>query len=224
MFSMGKILLPLLVIGGWLYYVHSHDVPIEKAPDVKVATSHHPAEYHQSVADMSDDEFKAFVAKQDPHDPKPVQKDTMYHYSPAQLAVLKATMDGGGSTSKGSAQKVLNSGNATYTGAVDDSGSGSVQVASSSPSTVPTGYHLVKAHTTKKGTHVKAHLAKNRTSKKKATSTAVKKTTTSTASKDWSKPLVSRSQDVQQRTQISHENFPNANVSSADPTIIIGTH
>jgi hypothetical protein len=176
---------------------------------------------HKSVNDMSPAEEEAWLSKQNPHNPLP-QVDTHYNqYSPDEINALGSAMgmDMGGSTS---GQAALNSGDATFTGAVDDVQTGSVDTQS-----IPAGYHIVKAHTTKKGKVVKAHLVRSRTSTKKTSrkSSVVVRSSSSSSSVDWSQPIVSRSVDVRQRRQISQQNFPNVanRISSGDSTVILGS-
>lgn len=192
-----------LLYGLYCGIFHPYDVKVQdyKPPEVHQsvkATSH-------SVETMSNEEFAKWVAKQNPHDPIPAPPPVIQYPDGFMLSSLS---DGASSSSE---QAIL-SGNANFTGASSD-GAGSNGVTSA-----PSGYHLVKAYTTKKGTVVKAHLVKN-----KATSSTAKTTTTSSSSSDWSASTVSHSTDVQQRSQISQQNFPGKTIGS-DPTIIIGTH
>jgi hypothetical protein len=196
-----------LAVGCYLMHIHSQDVKVQDytapPPPSHVQKDAHP------VLSMSDEEFAKFVAKQNPHDPIRPEPDTVVHWSPEFQKSLLPDSSSKSSSSSTSGEQAILSGNANFTGQSSDTGS--TEVTDSTPlSAIPVGYHLVHSYTTKKGKHVKAHLVRNRS-----------KSTTST---NWSTPSTSRSHDVQQRVLISHQNFPNATISTSDPTIIIGTH
>jgi hypothetical protein len=216
------ILTGALLVGGFYAYVtHEGHVDGPKITEKEkiVYNQVKPKKVDEEVENiekMSPTELADWIAKH----PVPIAKEPdgnkdVIHYDKATTDAIMAMAnhDDDSSSSTTSAQDTLNSGDATYTGSSDDSDTGSVNSSTtSSPSTVPAGYHWVKTYTTKKGTVVKGHLSKNRSTKKK--------TTTNT---DLSTKTFSHSHDVAQRQKISHQNFPGQRISSSDPTVIIGT-
>lgn len=214
---MGKILLFFLALGCWIAYVmHGKDAPI---PDTPTPTTSSNVSHHTSVNDMSPEEFKTWLAKQDPHDPEPKVVDNVEHYDAATLADLTATMNGSGSSTSTSATQALNSGDVVFTGTSSDSAGGAVDTSTTAVAVAtgvaPAGYHLVRAHYTKKGHLVKAHLVHNRTSKKKTT---VVKTSTSVSTASISQP-----KQAQDRLNYSRQTFPGQKINTSDPTVILGT-
>lgn len=210
-----KSITVFLALGCWIaYIVHGNNVTVTEFT-YHTPKNNHPKEYHRLIEDMSDDEFRAFVLAQNPHDPEPVEIDTTVHYTAEQLADFKQLMSGGPSSSS-LAQQQLQSGDAVFTGVSSDNHNESVQT-NAIGSKVPDGYHTVKGYTTKTGKVVPTHLAKNRISTSKTTAT-------SSSSKDLSTPIFTRNHDLAQRSLISQQNFPSQTLSGNDSTIIIGTH
>jgi hypothetical protein len=223
--KMNRYVVGTVAAAAWVTYIMcSHNTPVEDVQAQPVAVSHHndDSEQHIPFGEMSTAQFDAYVKtdaardqkKIDAQKPKPV--DTTVHYSDSQLTAIAASMGMSYNSPADSAQQTLDSGNAVFTGAADD-----VQVGAVDPGNVPSGYHYAKAYTTKKGKVVKAHYVKNRASSNTT------KSTTSSPNPDGpnlSTPIFTRAHDVQQRSEISHENFPGASISGSDPTVIIGTH
>lgn len=196
------VLCVVAIIHGLFMWVSGGDVKVQDySPPTKSAHVQHD---DHPVLSMSDQEFAKFVASQNPHDPTKPTADTAIKYPPG------FKLDSTSSSTSG--ENAILSGNAVFNGQSGDTGSTDV----TNTSTPPVGYHLVKGYTTSKGTYVAPHYAKNSSSNTSSSS--------STSSTNWSTPTFTHSYDVQQRSQISQQNFPNAKISSSDPTIIIGTH